>query len=172
MQKTVYSFDGLTKAYVAPTALDESDLSPLEEGVFLVPANCLEVAPPTAPEGYWPYAVDGAWQVQRLPVQPEPEPQPNFEQRAAALLGAVDGHLDSAAQAKGYDNRNTFYMRAAVPSSPFYREGIVFAIWMDAVYAKCYEVLAAVQSGAMTEPTQQQLLALLPALNLPDSKGA
>ena len=174
MQKTVYAFDAFTSAFAGPVELDESDLSPLEEGVFLVPGNCLEVAPPAAPDGSWPYAMDGGWQMRPLPVEPEAEqpPAPTFEQRAAALLASVDAHLNKAAQARGYDDRNTFYMRAAVPASPFYPEGLVFATWMDAVYAKCYEVIAVVQSGAMAEPTQEQLLALLPVLNLPEPKGA
>lgn len=97
---------------------------------------------------------------------------PTQEQRKAALLAAVDEHLNAAARARGYDDRNTFYMRAAATGSPFQTEGIAFALWMDAVYAKCYEVLAAVQSGAITEPTREELLALLPVLTLPITQGA
>lgn len=49
--KTVYSFneDGW---YVSEVLLDDSDMSPLEEGVYLVPGNCTETPPP-ASNGSW-----------------------------------------------------------------------------------------------------------------------
>lgn len=106
-----------------------------------------------------------------MPAVVEPEP-PTFEQRAAALLAEVDKHLNDAAQAKGYDSIVTAALRAALPQSPFHAEGVAFGTWMDAVYAKCYEVLALVTSGVMPEPDWPQLRSLLPPLNLPASEGA
>ncbi|WGT64797.1 hypothetical protein [Variovorax paradoxus] len=106
-----------------------------------------------------------------MPLVVPPEP-PTFEQRAAALLAEVDKHLNTAARAKGYDSIVTAALRAALPQSPFHAEGIAFGTWMDAVYAKCYEVLALVTSGVMAEPDWPQLRAQLPTLNLPASKGA
>lgn len=97
---------------------------------------------------------------------------PTFDERKAALLIAVDEHLNNAARAKGYDNIVTAALRAALPNSAFHDEGLAFGTWMDAVYAKCYEVLALVIAGEMTEPDKEQLIAMLPALNLPDPKGA
>lgn len=97
---------------------------------------------------------------------------PNFEQRKEALLASVDEHLNAAARAKGYDSILSASLRAALPSSPFHDEGVAFGTWMDAVYAKCYAVLADVIAGQMSEPDKEQLLALLPPLNLPVSKGA
>lgn len=93
--------------------------------------------------------------------------QPSIEQRAAALLRVVDAHLNAAAQAKGYDSIITAALRAALPSSPFHTEGLAFGNWMDAVYAKCYEVLAQVQADEIAEPTKEELIAMLPVLVLP-----
>ena len=95
-------------------------------------------------------------------------PPPSIEQRKAALLAAVDAHLNAAARAKGYDSIINASLRAALPASPFHTEGVAFGTWMDAVYAKCYEVLADVQSGAVVEPNEAQLIAMLPALQLPE----
>lgn len=94
-------------------------------------------------------------------------PGPTFEQRTALLLAKVDEHLNAAARAKGYDSIITAALRAALPASRFHEEGVAFGTWMDAVYAKCYDVLAAVQSGQVEEPDEAQLIAMLPALQLP-----
>lgn len=96
---------------------------------------------------------------------------PSFDERKAALLGAVDAHLNGAAQARGYDSILSASLRAALPNSAFHAEGVAFGTWMDQVYAKCYEVLALVTAEAIPEPTREQLIALLPALNLPELKG-
>jgi len=93
---------------------------------------------------------------------------PTFDQRKAVLLAAVDAHLNAAAKAKGYDSIINAALRAALPASPFHDEGIAFGTWMDAVYAKCYEVLAQVQANEIAEPDEAQLIAMLPALQLPE----
>lgn len=93
---------------------------------------------------------------------------PSFEERKAALLAAVDAHLNAAAYAKGYDNIMSASLRAALPNSPFHADGVAFGTWMDQVYAKCYEVLAEVQAGHIEEPTLEQLIGMLPVLQLPE----
>lgn len=98
------------------------------------------------------------------PAQPA---GPTLGERAAALLRAVDAHLNAAAQAKGYDSILSAALRAALPQSPFHAEGVAFGNWMDATYAKCYDVLAKVQADEIDEPTQEELIAMLPVLVLP-----
>lgn len=39
----------------------EADESPLEPGVFLIPAGCVEAAPPTPGAHQWPAWIAGAW---------------------------------------------------------------------------------------------------------------
>jgi hypothetical protein len=172
MSKTVFSFDPNTRAYIGAIELDDGDLSPLESTedapVYLIPGNCLEAEPPSPQEGQWPFAVDGQWSLRELPGEPEPEPhpEPTFEERQAALLAAVDAKLNAAARAKRYDSIQSAALRAGYPG-PFHAEGLAFATWMDAVYARCYEVLAQVESGEQEEPSEAQLLAMLPELLLP-----
>jgi hypothetical protein len=77
--KTVYSFSGVNGAYVQPVELDDSDLSPLENGVYLIPADCTEVPPPSVSEAEYA-AWDGLqWVILAKPEEPvepvEPPPQ-------------------------------------------------------------------------------------------------
>jgi hypothetical protein len=54
--------------------LTTADESPLEPGVYLLPAGAVDALPPTIPEGHrakW----NGAWVFEEIP-QPEPEPKP------------------------------------------------------------------------------------------------
>lgn len=102
-----------------------------------------------------------AWQAEGN--EPEQPAALTLEQRAAALLAGVDAHLNAAAQAKGYDNILSAAIRAALPTSAFHDEGVAFGTWMDAVYARCYQIMASVQAGETAEPTLEQLISMLPA---------
>lgn len=57
--KTVYQYD-LAGLYVEPTEADES---PLEPGVFLIPARCVEAKPPVVAGDQWPRWNGAAWQI-------------------------------------------------------------------------------------------------------------
>lgn len=57
-----------------------ADESPLEPGVYLVPANATTVAPPELGESEIAVFNNGAWQIEILPPPPpEPEPGPEPE---------------------------------------------------------------------------------------------
>jgi len=167
--KIVFAFDPATHLYLGPVTLDASDLSPQDEGVFLIPGNCLDIEPPTPGDGMRVMEQEGVWVVEHVPVDPvdPPPPAPTLEQRAAVLLAGVDAHLNAAARAKRYDDIRAAALRAGYPG-PFHDEGMAFATWMDSVYAKCYEVLAEVQAGDIEEPTLEQLIGMLPVLQLPE----
>lgn len=63
--KTVYQTDraGLFVGEV------EADESPLEAGVYLIPAGCVEVPPPSVvPDGKWPRWNGSAWQFVNRPA--------------------------------------------------------------------------------------------------------
>lgn len=98
---------------------------------------------------------------------PQTPTTPTLEQRAVTLLLGVDEHLNAAARAKGYDDIRSAALRAALPASPFHDEGVAFGNWMDQVYATCYQLMAQVQAGTLPEPNLEQLLQMLPALELP-----
>ena len=59
-----------TGIYVGPGTADES---PLEPGVFLIPAHSTTVAPPAAPPGQQRRWTGAAWVLEDIPEPPEPE---------------------------------------------------------------------------------------------------
>lgn len=63
MNKIVHRFSPETGEYLGPIALDASDLSPREPGVFLIPGDCTENAPPDAPAGAIAIWSGDAWEV-------------------------------------------------------------------------------------------------------------
>jgi hypothetical protein len=67
--------------YIADTGIFYSegvaDESPLEPGVFLIPAHATTVAPPEVTELEVAVFRDGGWSVEVLPPPPEPEPEPD-----------------------------------------------------------------------------------------------
>ena len=58
-QKIVYQYD-LAGMYTSQTDADES---PLEPGVFLIPARCVEVAPPEFSGDQWPRWNGAKWEL-------------------------------------------------------------------------------------------------------------
>jgi len=180
--KTVYSF-GPDRIYVGPVELDESDLSPADEGeVWLIPGNCLAMAPPPAVEGKRHFAAaNGSWIEEDIPVPelppdhplPEapveepvlpPEPrEPTREERATALRNEVQKHLDLTAAAYGYDDIKTAVSYADEPAVPrFQAQGRAFRAWRSLVWDFCYSLQDKVTAGLAEEPTVEQLLPMLP----------
>lgn len=49
----------------------EADQSPMEPGVWLIPAGCVEVAPPTIPEGQVAVWANGSWSIVPAPAVTE-----------------------------------------------------------------------------------------------------
>ncbi len=95
-------------------------------------------------------------------------PAPTPEQVKAALSGAVQTHMDAAAQAAGYDDIKSAVTYAEEPSVPkFQAEGQAFRAWRSLCWAKCYEVMAAVAAGERAVPTASELIAELPTLEVP-----
>ena len=68
----IYHFNPETGAFLG---VGTADPSPLEEGVWLIPAHATAEQPPTPTEGQQAVFVAGAWQLQEIPAVPEPEPE-------------------------------------------------------------------------------------------------
>lgn len=79
----------------------------------------------------------------------------------------IQKRLDEFAQSRGYDDilSACTYATSTVPK--FKAEGQCCVDARDATWAKCYTVLADVQSGARPMPTKAELLAELPVLAWP-----
>ena len=101
------------------------------------------------------------------PVLKDPPP-PTHEQIIAQYTGAVQQHLDVFARTRGYDGilSAATYATSTVPK--FAAEGQYAVEARDATWAKCYEVLAAVEAGSHPMPTLDELLAELPVLTWPN----
>lgn len=66
--------------FVGMTVADES---PLELGVWLMPARAVDVTAPEVPEGYRAKWNGASFDLEAIPVDPEPEPPTLSERRAA-----------------------------------------------------------------------------------------
>lgn len=89
--KTVFAH-AASGAYIGPVVLGAGDLSPLEPGVWLLPAGTVELAPPqpqaSSERPYW----DGtAWELREEPtdVSPPPPVPPTLAQRQAQAWEAI-----------------------------------------------------------------------------------
>ena len=104
------------------------------------------------------------------PVAQDPPPPLVLiaEQIRATLTDAVYAHMNAMAQARGYDDIKAAVTYAEEPAVPIFQaEGRALCVWRSLVWAHCYQVLADVQAGTRAIPTAAQLIAELPALDLP-----
>lgn len=169
MEKIVSQLD--EKGYFVCAVV--ADESPLEPGVFLIPGGAVDIAPPNEIEPGKMYRISGeGWMSEDIPApEPEPEPEPlTPEQVRAGKVWIVQSHMDSAARDFGYDsiaNAITYAEEPAVPK--FQAEGQAFRAWRSLVWERCYEILAEVESGGRGVPSDDELIAELPELQLPTS---
>lgn len=99
---------------------------------------------------------------------PPAPPALTADQRKAALIVAVQAHLDATARAHGYDNIYTACTYADEPAvAQFQAEGQALRAWRSQVWAYCHAVLAAVLANERAEPDAATLIAELPALVMP-----
>lgn len=140
-----------------------ADASPLENDVFLIPANATEIAPPEIPNGKLAVFIDGAWQLVNIPTPPPETP----EAVAQRLEDAVQRVLDSAAQAHGYDSASRCIGYFNSTNDKWKAEAIAMNQWRDDVWAHCAQVQSDVQEDIRSVPTEAELIAELPELVWP-----
>lgn len=98
------------------------------------------------------------------PVLKDP-PAPTPEQVVAQYQAVIQAHMDAAAKAAGYEDIKSAVTYADEPAVPkFQQEGKAFRAWRSLVWAKCYELLAAVQAGTRPPMTAEEVISELPAL--------
>lgn len=86
------------------------------------------------------------------------------EELQAQIISAVQAHLDSEAQKKGYDSILSATSYAGYPND-FQLEGISFGTWRAKVWKYCYAQLAEIESGNRQNiPTADEFIAELPTL--------
>jgi hypothetical protein len=84
-----------------------------------------------------------------------------------ALTTAMQAHLDDSARTRGYDGILSLCSYAASAHPKFAAEARAGVAWRDAVWAKGYEIQAAVLAGTRPMPTIAEVMAELPALEWP-----
>ena len=93
--------------------------------------------------------------------------QQQQEEKVAKYDKALTDYLDSVAQQRRYDNRITCALRAGYVG-PYQQEGIAFAQWMDECNSQAYRLMYNVLEGLAVEPTVEEFLSSLPAIQWPD----
>ena len=86
------------------------------------------------------------------------------EQIQAHLTQVVQNYMDKTVQTRGYDNIHTACTYANSTDETFKAEGTACVVWRDAVWRKCYDILAEVQAGARAVPSAEELISELPKL--------
>lgn len=88
------------------------------------------------------------------------------EEVQAMLTAKVQKYLDTTAQKLGYDSCLSVCSYVNTGVAKFDEEGEAFRKWRSAVWAKGYEIVAQVQAGAREVPSEEELFAELPAIEL------
>lgn len=88
------------------------------------------------------------------------------EQMKASIVTAVQAHLDSQAQSKGYDSILSATSYAGYPND-FQLEGIAFGTLRANVWKYCFTQLAEIESGERPIiPTVEEFIAELPLIGV------
>ena len=166
----VYNYD-YNGVFLSATEADES---PLERGVFLIPANATKIEPPVEVFGKVRVFHEGKWanvdvSEQGQPYLPQDEPK-SPEEIKAALTAAVQRHLDATANAFGYDNilSAVTYADESVVQK-FQEDGMKFRAWRSLVWGMCYHIMDQVERREREIPSVEQLISELPLLDMDTS---
>jgi hypothetical protein len=97
-----------------------------------------------------------------------PPPRKTPEQIEAEFVAKVQSRLDTFARARGYDGILSACTYVTSTVSKFAAEGQYCVQARDATWAKCYEILNAVQSNQLPVPTWEELESEPPVLQWPN----
>jgi hypothetical protein len=86
------------------------------------------------------------------------------EKKISDFVVKVQARLDAFARTRGYDGILSACTYAVSTNPKFAAEGQYCVQVRDATWAKCYEILNAVQAGERPVPTWEEVEAELPAL--------
>lgn len=82
-------------------------------------------------------------------------------------VAAVQAMLDAKARERMYDNILSACTYATSTEPKFQAEGQACVAWRDAVWSRCYELMDEVTAGTLPQPSLEDLLALMPAMEWP-----
>ena len=108
---------------------------------------------------------DGVRQFQIVAI-PEPTEEEIKAQLQAQYTNYIQFILDAEAKELGYDSCLSVCSYINTGVAKFDAEGEAFRSWRSAVWNKGYEVLALVLAGEMEIPSYEELVELLPKLEI------
>jgi hypothetical protein len=79
---------------------------------------------------------------------------------------ALEQHMDTVAQADGWDNRWSCVARAGYPNV-WQAKGIAFGQWMDVCWGQILQANLDIEAGTRTTPTVAEAIAELPVMVWP-----
>lgn len=103
------------------------------------------------------------WEVRTLTAE---QITANRMAAVSVLESEMDRYLDNVAQQHRFTDRTRLALRAAYPNK-WHDLAVAYGTWMDNVNALCESAITDVLTGARTLPTWEQLLAELPAFEVP-----
>lgn len=107
--------------------------------------------------------LDDCYEVRAVPTPTTEELQQRIQ---IQLTTAVQNVLDSKAQELMYDSCLSVCSYVDTGVAKFDAEGKAFRSWRSAVWAKGYAILDEVKTGRRAIPTEEELIAMLPQLNI------
>lgn len=154
-----------------------ADESPLEPGVFLIPAGCVEAKPPHTANGQRAQWIGDGWHLmdsqshhpeEEPPVEHDPVPL-TPEQEQQLYIESIQLHLDNSARTFGYDDIKSAVTYAEEPVVlKFQLEGRAFRAWRSLVWDYCHTQLALVMAGERDKPETHEFVLELPELVFPE----
>lgn len=98
-------------------------------------------------------------------------PTPTPEELKKHYCDLAQSIMDEKTRERNYDNIASACSYTTSSNPKFAAEATACVAWRDAVWSKCYELLDAVKTGQMTIPSEDDFLAMLPAMTWPDEEG-
>ncbi len=147
-----------------PSDMAGADLS--EFGVFQV----TEVPAPTADYTQVvaeaePLKVGGNWtQVWIVRDATDAEESAALDEIQASYESAIQSHLDSTAQSRGYDNMISACSYASGTHPKFSVEGRDCLAWRSSVWETAFQIMTDVRAGTRPLPTIEQVMTELPPM--------
>lgn len=108
----------------------------------------------------------GSWEDPGAPT-PEDLQEEFLKATQARLTNLVQGVLDKEAQTRGYESILSLCTYATSTVDRFREEGQAGVNWRDACWMLGYQLVAEVRAGLRPVPTDEELLAMLPAMVWP-----
>ena len=164
----------LPRRYPEDHPYNFAEPSPMEPGVWLVPAFATLTEPPEVPAGMIAVfdPASDSWALTPTGVVHPPPPPPTAEERAAGIRAAVAEHLDVVARAQGFKGIDDAVSYADEPAVVrFQLLGRALRAWRSLTWAATLELIDAIDAGQAAMPADKPaLFGLLPAFAPPTAE--